>query len=63
MWIPAPPGLQPALIQSAPETYHKPPYVGVRGWVGIELDRIGDEELTAHIHDAWRMIAPERLRT
>jgi len=63
VWIPAPPGFQGALIKASPETFFKPPYVGVRGWVGIELDCIGDEELASHIHEAWRMVAPKRLKT
>ena len=62
VWIPAPPGLQAMLIATAPETFFKPPYVGVRGWVGIELDRISDEELACHIREAWRLIAPKTLR-
>lgn len=60
--IPAAPGLQAMLIQTAPEIYYKPPYVGVRGWVGIDLDRIGDEELASHIRDAWRLVAPKILK-
>ena len=43
VWIPAPPGLQEALVQEAPNVYYRPPYVGVKGWIGIELERIGDE--------------------
>ena len=62
VWIPAPPGLQGMLIKSSPETYFKPPYVGVRGWVGIELDCISDEELAAHIHESWNLIAPKKLK-
>ena len=31
-------------------------------WVGIELDRVSDEELAFHIHEAWRLIAPEKLQ-
>lgn len=61
VWIPAPPGLQEALIQEAPRVYYRPPYVGVKGWVGIELECIGDEELAAHIQQAWRMVAPKKL--
>src|SRR5487761_2184536 len=45
VWLPAPPGLQQSLIHSAPATYFKPPYVGPRGWIGIELRAIGDDEL------------------
>ena len=33
----------------------------VRGWVGIELDRINDQDLTYHIEVAWELIAPKRL--
>ena len=40
-------------------TFFKPPYVGVRGWIGIELDRIGDEDLSFHIQVAWELIAPK----
>src|SRR5215471_6147775 len=59
--LPAPPGLQEALIDEAPEIYYRPAYVGVRGWVGIELERVNDEQLAAHIEQAWRMIAPTKL--
>ena len=61
VWIPVPPGEQVALIRSAPGVYFRPPYVGVYGWVGIMLDRIEDEELGAHLHDAWKMMGPVRV--
>src|SRR5215469_4008166 len=35
-WFPAAAGVQAALIEDAPETYFRPPYVGVSGWVGVE---------------------------
>jgi len=60
VWLPVPPGFQTTLIETAPETFFKPPYVGVRGWVGIELDRITDKDLTYHIEVAWELIAPKR---
>jgi hypothetical protein len=62
VWLPAPLGLQAVLIHNTPETYFKPPYVGVRGWIGIELDSISDDELASHIVEAWRLIAPKTLR-
>ncbi len=61
VWLPVPGGLQASLIESAPQTFFKPPYVGVRGWVGIELARISDEDLNFHIQVAWELIAPKRL--
>ena len=37
--------------------------VGFRGWVGIELARISDEDLKFHIQVAWERIAPKKLVT
>jgi hypothetical protein len=62
VWLPAPPGLQETLIESAPATYFKPPYVGVRGWIGVELVNISDEDLAFHIRDGWRLVAPKKLQ-
>ena len=61
VWIPAPLGIQDVLIANDPDAYFKPPYVGVRGWVGVELDRVSDDVLTSHIREAWRLIAPAKL--
>jgi hypothetical protein len=60
VWVPAPPGLQEALIEEVPDTYYRPPYVGVKGWVGIELDRVTDEVLSAHIRAAWQLATEKR---
>jgi hypothetical protein len=62
VWIPAAPGLQEVLVKNEPEKFFRPPYVGVRGWVGIELDEVDDDELAYHISQAWRLIAPKKLR-
>jgi hypothetical protein len=61
IWIPAPPGAQAAIIAEAPEIYFKPPYVGVKGWVGVELPQIGDSELAELIRQAWQLITPKAL--
>jgi hypothetical protein len=61
VWIPVAAGLQASLLTTEPRKFFMPPYVGVRGWVGIELDEIDDEELGAYILEAWRLIAPKRL--
>src|SRR5215469_9579394 len=42
VWIPAAAGVQAALIEEAPETYFRPPYVGASGWVGVELSKVGN---------------------
>jgi hypothetical protein len=59
--LPAPPGIQKTLIDASPKKFYRPAYVGVRGWVGIDLDQISDQELASHVREAWRMIAPKRL--
>src|SRR6266540_2421912 len=59
--IPTAIGIQAMLIESSPQKFYRPAYVGVRGWVGIELDRVTDEELKLHLHEAWRLIAPQKL--
>lgn len=61
VWLPAPPGMQDSLIEEAPTVYFRPPYVGHRGWVGIELAQVSDDDLEFHIRTAWRLIAPKRF--
>ena len=62
VWIAAAPGLQEMLVKSEPKKFFKPPYVGVKGWVGIELGEVADNELTYHISEAWRLIATKKLK-
>jgi len=62
VWLPAPPGLQSALIEDAPETYFRPPYVGPSGWIGIELNRVSDEALEIHVRQAWEIAAGKSKR-
>jgi len=61
--VPAPPGVQAALLQSEPEKYYFPPYVGGKGWVGIELRAVSDDELGFHVTEAHRLIAPRKLHS
>jgi hypothetical protein len=56
VWLPAADGVQAALIEEAPGTYFRPPYVGVRGWVGVELPKVDDGRLGALIREAFRFI-------
>jgi hypothetical protein len=63
VWLPAPSGTQHALIEAAPATFFRPPYVGARGWVGIDLSQIQDDDLRFHIHTAWGLIAPKKLQS
>lgn len=39
LWCAAPPGAQQMLVESNPDVYFVPPYVGYQGWVGVRLDK------------------------
>jgi hypothetical protein len=60
--IPAAIGIQEMLVKKSPKKFYRPPYVGVRGWVGIEIARVSDKELALHLREAWRLIAPQKLQ-
>ena len=61
MTMPALPGEQEALLARGKPFFY-PAYVGVRGWIGIELDAKTDwDELTDLLETAYRKIAPKRL--
>src|SRR5262245_43378812 len=60
--VPAAIGIQEMLIKKSPKKFYRPPYVGVRDWVGIEVDQVNDKELALNVKDAWRMIAPQKLQ-
>jgi uncharacterized protein YdhG (YjbR/CyaY superfamily) len=62
IWVPVRDGLQPLLIEDAPATYFKPPYVGSSGWVGIELNQIRDDALQIHLREAWDLVAGKQKR-
>ena len=57
VWLPVPEGDQEVLIQMQPKVFFRPPYVGTKGWVGIELKEIGDEELASYLLQAWKLVS------
>jgi hypothetical protein len=58
----APPGAQEALIATEPERYFRPPYVGVRGWVGTRLvPPVTEDDLRELCTEAYRAVAPKTL--
>ena len=62
VWVPVRDGLQPLLIEDAPATYYKPPYMGSSGWVGINLHQIRDDALREHLRDAWDIVARSKKK-
>ena len=62
IWCAAPPGAQSALVETEPERFFRPPYVGGRGWLGVRLDVDPDwDELAGIVADAYRTVAPKKL--
>jgi hypothetical protein len=62
VWLNAPIGLQEMLVRQDPRTYFVPPYVGVKGWIGVIIDRVDDDTLREHLVESYCMIAPKKLQ-
>ncbi|MEP7202746.1 MAG: MmcQ/YjbR family DNA-binding protein [Ilumatobacteraceae bacterium] len=62
LWCAAPPGAQGELVETEPERFFRPPYVGGRGWLGVRLDGPIDwDEIAAVCKDAYKTVAPKKL--
>jgi hypothetical protein len=56
----APEGAQEVLVEADPGRFFRPPYVGHRGWIGIQLDKASDW-VDRLIRQSYPMTAPKRL--
>jgi hypothetical protein len=62
VWCAAAPGVLEDQVEREPQRFFRPPYVGVRGWLGVRLDLDVDwDELAGIVEDAYRQVAPARL--
>ena len=61
IWCAAPAGVQADLVETEPERFFRPPYVGHLGWVGVELPGIEDAELRAICQEAFTTVAPRNV--
>lgn len=62
LWCAAPPGVQEELVDTEPDRFFRPPYVGGRGWIGVRLDGAVDwAEIDGICVEAYRVIAPPKL--
>jgi hypothetical protein len=64
MTLKAPPGVQGILINSDPERFFFPKYVGSKGWVGVRLDLKAQpdwDEMAELICESYVLTAPKRL--
>ena len=63
VWLPQPFDAQEALIDGDPARFFKPPYVGVKGWVGIVLDTKPDWRVVAGlVRDSYLRVVSAKLR-
>lgn len=63
-WCAAPDGAQEILVNTDPERFFIPPYVGHRGWIGVRLDLdapIDWDQIADLVVDAYRTVAPKKL--
>lgn len=58
IWCAAPDGVQAEMVETEPDRFFRPPYVGHRGWLGVHLAAVDDAELAAIVTDAFRTVAP-----
>jgi hypothetical protein len=62
IWCAAPPGVQAQLVEQEPRRFFRPPYVGHRGWLGVEVDVDPDwDEVGEICAEAYRLVAPKAL--
>ncbi len=62
LWCHAPSQVQGLLVGAAPDKFFVPPYMSVKGWVGLVLDRVDDAELELHVVQAYCVVAPHKLQ-
>jgi predicted DNA-binding protein (MmcQ/YjbR family) len=62
LWLAAPPGAQQRYVESEPDCFFVPPYVGPRGWLGVHLNKGLDWKRVAHhVREAYLVVAPKKL--
>jgi hypothetical protein len=50
------------MVSAEPNRFFVPPYVGVRGWLGVRLDISTDwDEIAEIVTEAYRHVAPRKL--
>ncbi|HEX3344721.1 MAG TPA: MmcQ/YjbR family DNA-binding protein [Polyangiaceae bacterium] len=54
---------QRRLVASDPSRFYVPPYVGVKGWLGVRVDAAHADwiELAILVEEGWRSVAPPRV--
>jgi predicted DNA-binding protein (MmcQ/YjbR family) len=62
LWLNAPQGAQALHVQADPKNFFIPPYVGPRGWLGVQLDRgLSWQRIAELVREAYVNTAPAKL--
>lgn len=62
LWLNAPSGAQDHYVRREPKHFFVPPYVGPRGWLGVNLDKgISWKVVAMLVRDAYVKVAPAAL--
>ena len=62
LWLNAPAGAQELYVGAEPRHYFVPPYVGPRGWLGVNLDSgLPWKRIAALVREAYEKTAPPTL--
>jgi hypothetical protein len=63
LWLNAFPGSQEQHVGAEPKHFFVPPYVGPRGWLGVNLDQgMAWDRIVALVREAYEKVAPAQLR-
>jgi len=62
LWLNAPQGAQALYTREEPKHFFVPPYVGPRGWLGVNLDKgISWKRVAKLVREAYEKVAPVTL--
>ena len=62
LWLRSPRGAQSMYVDAEPEWFYVPPYVGPKGWLGVDLDKGLDwGRIAALVREAYVEVAPRSL--
>jgi len=62
LWLRSPPGAQQLYAEMEPEYYFVPPYVGPKGWLGVELNTgLSWRTIATRVREAYDEVAPVSL--
>ena len=62
LWLSMPTGAQALYTDLDPNAYFIPPYVGNKGWLGVDLSKgLSWDEVVSRVREAWEHVAPGTL--